>query len=206
MLTTAYGSRGDGADRSKLWINLSGRFQPFDWRLPDGFGARCLTTRDIDDDSYVDLLGCPAEEGLVLLRNRRASELEIISIGDTSEWYWDAQILKSSMHAPAKIISSVGAAEDMFIEIIDLTPSLEASQRRRISCWKEQWTIPGIYTADVCYCTMLTGMDTPISCVEAQGVPPRACSAMPQICTGRHLKSLQPSLDSLWRKCGFAGL
>ena len=137
LLTTAYGSRGDGADnRSKLWVNLAGRFQPFDWKLPDQFGARCLTTRDVDGDGYVDLLGCPAEEGLVLLRNRRAQSLEIISVGDTNEWYWDAQILKSSMHAPAKIISSVGTPEDMFIEITDLTPSLEVRQRRRISCWQ----------------------------------------------------------------------
>ena len=110
------------------------------------------------------------------------------------------------MHAPAKI-SSVGAAEDMFIEIIDLTPSLEASQEGESAVGKEQWTIPGIYTADVCYCTMLTGMDTPISRVEAQGFATSACSAMPQIYfSGRHLKSYSPPQDSLWRKCGFAGL
>ena len=137
LLTTAYGSRGDGADnRSKLWINLAGRFQTFDWELPDDFGARCLTASDVDGDSYVDLLGCPAKQGLVLLRNHRASELETIFIGDTSEWYWDTQVLKSSLHSPARIISSVGIAEDMFLEILDLTPSWRVQQRRKISCWQ----------------------------------------------------------------------
>ena len=137
LITTAWGTRSDGEDnRSKLWVNVAGAFHPSEVRLPAAFGARCLTTDDVDEDGYVDLLGCPARTGLPLLRNHRASALEVVALGDPSDWYWDAQLLVSPHNEPGKIISTGGDRGEMFIEIAQLTRSLKIQQRRRISCWQ----------------------------------------------------------------------
>lgn len=137
LITTTWGTRSDGKkNRSALWINAGGVLRPLDAKLPDSFGARCLSTSDVDGDGFVDLVGCPAETGLTLLRNHGGSALEIIAVGDASDWYWDTQLLKPSPNTATTIISSVGSRKKMFIEIAELTLSLMVKQRRRISCWQ----------------------------------------------------------------------
>jgi len=137
LVTTAWGTRSDGKDnRSKLWVNVAGVFHLFELRLPDAFGARCLTTDDVDRDGFIDLLGCPSSPGLTLLRNHRASMLEVIAVGDPSDWYWDAQLLASGQNELRKIISTGGNRGEMFVEIAQLTRTLEIKERRRISCWQ----------------------------------------------------------------------
>lgn len=137
LVTTAWGTRTDEKDnQSKLWINVAGVFKVFDMRLPDAFGARCLSTHDVDGDGFVDLLGCPATTGLTLLRNVRASTLEGVAIGDAREWYWDIQFIPSSSNEPGQIVSSGGVREAMFIEIAKLSSSLGVERRKRISCWQ----------------------------------------------------------------------
>ena len=135
LVTTTWGTRSDGGDnRSKVWRNDGGRFLPVDASLPPAFGARCLTVADINADGFDDLLGCPAEVGLIALLNRGGSGLEATVLGVAQDWYWDVQFLQGVAGKASLLVSTGGTRGEMFIEIARLAPTREVTDRRRLAC------------------------------------------------------------------------